>query len=108
MRNTQLSEVPCPGLVSKDYGSCMLSQGHPKPRGQFPTLPATHNPVSSQCSQLTPRTELGMGHQASSSCPAEVQGQDRLCSGLGSDLCKCSHEFVGLWSVQGRGFGWGL
>lgn len=46
-----------------------------------------------------------MGHQASSSCPAEGQGQDRLCSGLGSDLCKCSHEFIGLWAAQGRALG---
>lgn len=26
----------------------------------------------------------------------EAQGQDHLCSGLCSDLCKCSHEFIGL------------
>ena len=86
----------------------MLPQAHPKPRRQFHTLPATRNPVSSECLQLTPRANLGMGHQASSSCPMEVQGQDHLCSGLGSDLCKCSHEFIGLWAAQGRGNGWGL
>ena len=54
----------------------MLPQAHPKPRRQFHTLPATRNPVSSECLQLTPRANLGMGHQASSSCPMEVQGQD--------------------------------
>ena len=86
----------------------MLPQAQPKPPRQFPSLPATCNPVSSQCLQLTPRANLGMGHQASSSCPREVQGQDCLCSGLGSDLCKCNHEFIGLWAAQGRGYGWGL